>query len=153
MGKVYLAIDLGAGSGRVMAAVFDGKKLSLEEVSRWESRPVKIGGSFHWDVDAIFASILGGLRAAKARYGDSIVSLGIDTWGVDYGFLDASDRLVSMPYIYRDSRTEGMEEEVFAKIPRGEIYARTGIQFMFSTRYSSSRPTRARVLSSVRRLF
>lgn len=131
MGKVYLAIDLGAGSGRVMAAVFDGKKLSLEEVSRWESRPVKIGGSFHWDVDAIFASILGGLRAAKARYGDSIVSLGIDTWGVDYGLLDASDRLVSMPYIYRDSRTEGMEEEVFAKIPRGEIYARTGIQFMF----------------------
>ena len=57
MGKTYLAIDLGAGSGRVIAAAFDGKKLSLEEVSRWESRPVKIGGSFHWDVDAIFSSI------------------------------------------------------------------------------------------------
>ena len=150
MGKVYLAIDLGAGSGRVMAAVFDGKKLSLEEVSRWESRPVKIGGSFHWDVDAIFASILGGLRAAKARYGDSIVSLGIDTWGVDYGLLDASDRLVSMPYIYRDSRTEGMEEEVFpgVKYTRAPEYSSC-----FSTRYSSSRPTRARALSSVRRLF
>ena len=74
MGKTYLAIDLGAGSGRVIAAAFDGKKLSLEEVSRWESRPVKIGGSFHWDVDAIFSSILGGLRAAKAKYGNSIVS-------------------------------------------------------------------------------
>ena len=131
MSKVYLAIDLGAGSGRVMAAAFDGKKLSLEEVSRWESRPVKIGASFHWDVEAIFSSILGGLRAAKARYGNSIESIGIDKWGVDYGLLDASDRLVGMPYIYRDSRTEGMQEEVFAKIPKGEIYARTGIQFMF----------------------
>ena len=131
MKKVYLAVDLGAGSGRVMAAAYDGKKLSLEEVARWSSNPVKIGNSYHWDINAIFSSILEGLRKAKALFGDSIVSIGIDTWGVDYGLLDSSDKFISMPYIYRDSRTEGIDAEVFSKIPKADIYASTGIQFMF----------------------
>lgn len=129
--KVFLAIDLGAGSGRVMAAVFDGKTISLDEVARWASAPIKNGNSYHWDVKDIFNSILNGLRSAKAKYGNAIVSLGIDTWGVDYGFLDASDKLIANPFIYRDSRTDGMQEEVFAKISKEEIYSRTGIQFMF----------------------
>lgn len=129
--KVFLAADLGAGSGRIIAAVYDGKKIALEEVSRWASEPVKIGGSFHWEVNNIFNSIIGGLRKAKSIYGGSIVSLGIDTWGVDYGLLDKSGNLLNLPYIYRDSRTDGMMDAVFAKISKSEIYAKTGIQFMF----------------------
>ena len=115
--KVFLAVDLGAGSGRIMAAVFDGAKVSLEEVSRWGSEPVKIGGSFHWEVNGIFDNIVAGLRKAKSVYGGAIVSLGIDTWGVDYGLLDKSDKLLNLPYIYRDSRTDNMMESVFAKVP------------------------------------
>lgn len=129
--KVFLAVDLGAGSGRIMAAVFDGAKVSLEEVSRWGSEPVKIGGSFHWEVNGIFDNIVAGLRKAKSVYGGAIVSLGIDTWGVDYGLLDKSDKLLNLPYIYRDSRTDNMMESVFAKVPKSEIYAKSGIQFMF----------------------
>lgn len=132
MKKVFLAVDLGAGSGRIMAAVFDGKTIALEEVSRWASEPVKAAdGSFHWEVNNIFANIVEGLRKAKSVYGDAIVSLGIDTWGVDYGLLDKSDKLLNLPYIYRDSRTDGMMDKVFAKISKAEIYAKTGIQFMF----------------------
>lgn len=129
--KVYLAIDLGAGSGRIMASVFDGTKISLEEVARWASEPVKINNSFHWDINAIFNSILSGLRAAKSKFGNSIISIGIDTWGVDYALLNKADNLISMPYIYRDSRTDGVQDFVFSKISKNEIYSRTGIQFMF----------------------
>ncbi|MBP3358712.1 MAG: rhamnulokinase, partial [Opitutales bacterium] len=103
--KVYLAVDLGAGSGRLMAAVFDSKTIQLEEVSRWASAPVKVGNSYHWDVQAIFNEIVSAVKKARSIYGDAIVSLGIDTWGVDYGLLDESDNLLNMPYIYRDSRT------------------------------------------------
>lgn len=130
-GKVFLAVDLGAGSGRIMAAIFDGGKLSLEEVSRWASSPVKVGNSSHWEVNDIFSNIVAGLRKAREMYGSAIVSLGIDTWGVDYGLLDESDRLLNLPYIYRDSRTDGMMDAVFAKISKEQIYAKTGIQFMF----------------------
>lgn len=129
--KIYLAVDLGAGSGRLMAARFDSKTIKLEEVSRWASAPVKIGNSFHWDVDAIFREIVSAVKKARSLYGDAIVSLGIDTWGVDYGLLDESDKLLNMPYIYRDSRTDGMMDSVFAKISKKEIYSQTGIQFMF----------------------
>ena len=129
--KVYLAVDLGAGSGRLMAAVFDSKTIQLEEVSRWASEPVKVGNSYHWDVQAIFNEIVSAVKKARSIYGDAIVSLGIDTWGVDYGLLDESDNLLNMPYIYRDSRTDGMMDSVFAKISKKDIYAQTGIQFMF----------------------
>jgi len=131
MNKVFLAVDLGAGSGRVMAGIYDGKSIELEEVSRWSSEPVQIGSSYHWEVNKIFDNILNGLRTAKAKYGDSIVSLGIDTWGVDYGLLDADDKLINLPYIYRDSRTDGMMDKVFEKVSKDEIYKTTGIQFMF----------------------
>lgn len=129
--KVYLAVDLGAGSGRLMAARFDSKTVKLEEVSRWASAPVKVGASYHWDAKAIFGEIVSAVKKARSLYGDAIVSLGIDTWGVDYGLLDASDNLMNMPYIYRDSRTDGMMDKVFAKISKQEIYSLTGIQFMF----------------------
>lgn len=92
---------------------------------------MKIGNSFHWDVEAIFGEIVSAVKKARSLYGDAIVSLGIDTWGVDYGLLDESDKLLNMPYIYRDSRTDGMMDSVFAKISKKEIYSQTGIQFMF----------------------
>ena len=120
--KVYLAADLGAGSGRVMAAKFDGEKLELEEVSRWASEPVKIGNSYHWDVRGIFNSIKDGVAKSRSKYGDSIESLGIDSWAVDYGLLDANDELINDPFIYRDSRTDGMMEEVFKKVSKEEFY-------------------------------
>jgi len=129
--KVFLAVDLGAGSGRVMAAIFDGKTLALEEVSRWASAPVKVGDSHHWEVNDILKNIIEGVKKARAIYGGAVVSMGIDTWGVDYGLLDSSDKLLNLPYIYRDSRTEGMMDAVFAKVQKSEIYAKTGIQFMF----------------------
>ncbi len=129
--KTYLAVDLGAGSGRVMAARYNGKSIALEEVARWNSAPVKVGDSFHWDAPAIFNDIVCGVRKARSLYGDEIVSLGIDTWGVDYGLLGGDGKLLNLPYIYRDARTGGMMEKVFEKVPKDEIYALTGIQFMF----------------------
>ena len=122
---------MGAGSGRLMAGIYDSKKIELAEVSRWASAPVKIGDSYHWDAEAIFNEIVPAVKKARALYGDKIVSLGIDTWGVDYGLLDASDKLLNKPYIYRDSRTDGMMDSVFGKISKKEIYSLTGIQFMF----------------------
>ena len=116
--KVYLAVDLGAGSGRLMAGRFDSKTIKLEEVSRWASAPVKIGNSFHWDVEAIFGEIVSAVKKARSLYGDAIVSLGIDTWGVDYGLLDESDKLLNMPYIYRDSRTRSEEHTSELQSPR-----------------------------------
>lgn len=129
--KVFLAVDLGAGSGRVMAAAFDGVKISLEEVSRWASAPIKIGNSLHWDTDAIFGEIVGGIKKARAIFGNAIESVGIDSWAVDYGLLDSGGNLLNKPFIYRDARTAGMMEKVFAKIPKPDIYSKTGIQFLF----------------------
>ena len=91
--KVYLAVDLGAGSGRLMAARFDSKTITLEEVSRWASAPVKVGASYHWDAKAIFGEIVSAVKKARSLYGDSIVSLGIDTWGVDYVLLRGDEEV------------------------------------------------------------
>ncbi len=129
--KVFLAIDLGAGSGRLIAAVFDGKTLNLEEISRWVSEPTAIGASMHWDVFQMFAEIKKAIGHAYAKYGKAIVSLAVDTWGVDYGLLDKSDALINLPYIYRDARTNGAMDELFKKVSKEHIYAQTGIQFMF----------------------
>lgn len=129
--KVFLAADLGAGSGRVMAAEFDGSRIELCEVSRWASEPVKEGDSFHWDIRAIFNEIKNGAKKAREKYGDNIVSLGIDSWAVDYGLLDAQDKLIGNPYIYRDARTNGAMDAVFNLIPKEKIYELTGIQFLF----------------------
>ncbi len=129
--KVYLAVDLGAGSGRVMAGIYDGKTIQLEEVTRWASEPVKVGDSYHWDVNQLYKYIVDGVKKAKGVYGDAIVSLGIDTWGVDYGLLDDKGEILNLPYIYRDSRTDGMMDSVFKLVPKADIYRETGIQFMF----------------------
>lgn len=129
--KVYLAVDLGAGSGRVLAGEFDGNRIELHELNRFDNTPVELPSGWHWNTPQLFLNILEGLKKAAVKYGESTVSIGIDTWGVDYGLLDQDGRLLGLPYQYRDSRTNGIMEKTYAKVPKQEIYAGTGIQFMF----------------------
>jgi rhamnulokinase len=130
------AVDLGAASGRVVLAEYDGERLSLREASRFETplgRDAESGLEC-WDLDAIEARVLAGLRAATSLA--PVQSVGVDTWGVDYVLLDERLRRVGPAVSYRDRRTTGMMEEVFARIPPEEIYRRTGIQFQtFNTLY------------------
>src|SRR3974377_1784032 len=99
--RVYLALDLGAESGRVGAGAFDGGKLELSEIHRFPNAPVRILGTLYWDVLSLFTEIKRGLSIAAKKEGPSLVSLGVDTWGVDYGLLDARGRLLSNPCHYR----------------------------------------------------
>jgi rhamnulokinase len=125
----YLAFDLGAESGRAIIGRLEGERLSLEEVHRFPNGPVRLHGHLHWDVLHMWSEILHGLRLAVRSVG-GLSSLGVDTWGVDFGLLDAAGELVGNPYHYRDSRTDGMMEAAFERVPRAEIYRQTGIQFM-----------------------
>ena len=129
--KVYLAVDLGAGSGRVLAGEFDGKRIELHELNRFENTPVELPSGWHWNITSLYQNILQGLKKAAETYGDSVISIGIDTWGVDYGLFDSDGRLLGLPYQYRDSRTDEMMEVAYNKVPQKEIYERTGIQSMF----------------------
>ncbi|HZR20596.1 MAG TPA: rhamnulokinase family protein [Verrucomicrobiae bacterium] len=128
--KVYLAIDLGAESGRVMAGLWNGRKLRLEQVHRFPNGPIEIADSLRWDVLRIWSEIQDGLGLARKRFGASIISVGADTWGVDYVLLDRRGELLGQPFHYRDRRTNGVMERAFRKVPRGEIFAQTGLQFM-----------------------
>ncbi|MFZ4683065.1 MAG: rhamnulokinase [Terrimicrobiaceae bacterium] len=127
----HLAIDLGAGSGRVMAGHFDGKKLRIEEINRFANDGVRLPTGWHWNLLQLFTDIKRGLAEARKRHGGSLVSLAVDTWGVDYGLIDQHGRLLGAPWMYRDSRTDGMMDEAAKILPREDIYGRTGIQFMF----------------------
>jgi rhamnulokinase len=128
--KVYLAVDLGASSGRVLAGLFDGHDLDLEEVHRFANGPVSVNGRLYWRTFELWANILVGLREAARRYGDAVVSVGVDTWGVDFGLLDPHGELLGAPVAYRDARTQGAFDRAFAVVPREEIFAETGLQFM-----------------------
>jgi rhamnulokinase len=122
------AVDLGAESGRLLVGTFDGDHLSVEDVHRFPNVPVMLAGTLHWDFLRLFGDVTAGLRRAGA--GGPVASVGVDSWGVDFGLLDARGRLLANPVHYRDARTEGMEAAVFGVVPRAEIYATTGIQFM-----------------------
>ena len=131
MTQNYLALDLGASGGRAIIGRFDGERLALEEAHRFANGPITLprpgGASLHWDVLDLFAQIK--LGVAKAAAG-GLVSLGLDTWGVDFALLDDRGELLGNPYHYRDGRTDGMMDEAFRRVPRPEIFASTGIQFM-----------------------
>ena len=129
--RVCLAADLGANSGRVLAGIYDGRLLELRELVRFPNDPVKSADGWHWNLEALFAHIKTGLAQAARQFGPALVSVGVDTWGVDYALLDADGNLLGPPFQYRDARTHGMEEEAFRRMPASEIYRRTGIQFMF----------------------
>ena len=125
----YLAIDLGAESGRVMRGAFDDERLTLSEVHRFGNGPVRLPDGLHWDVLRLWNEIKDGI-GRTAQQDQPPVSLGLDTWGVDFALLDRNGALLSNPYHYRDDRTDGMIEEAFKRMPREQIFDWTGIQFM-----------------------
>ncbi len=129
--KTYLAVDFGAESGRVIAGNFDGEKLSLEPVNAFPNGPLELANSMHWNTLYLYSEVLKGIHSASAKYGSSIQSVGVDTWGVDYGFIDASGHLTGVPYHYRDSRTDNMISKTHAIVPDAELFSRTGIQSNF----------------------
>ena len=108
MPRIYLAIDLGAESGRVVAGLWNGKTIRLEEIHRFPNGPVYLGDSLRWDVVRLWAEIQNGLALAGKKYGKGIVSVGADTWGVDYVLLTCCDEMLGQPYAYRDARTHGI---------------------------------------------
>jgi rhamnulokinase len=120
-----VAVDLGAESGRVVVADFDGDRILLDEVRRFPNVPVQLAGSLEWDAARLREDVLAGLGAAG-----EFQSVAIDTWGVDFGLLGRSGNLLGNPGHYRDERTRGMIELASARVPRQEIYRRTGIQFL-----------------------
>lgn len=128
--QVYLGIDLGAESGRVMAGRWDGATMRLEELHRFANGPVEIAGTLRWDVLRLWAEIETGLTRAAARFGGEIVSIGVDTWGLDYVLLSRSGEMLGLPWHYRDPRTSGVMEAACARFGRAEIFAASGVQFM-----------------------
>lgn len=127
MKNTYLAIDFGGGSGRIMAGSIVDGKLEIEEVHRFGNRQIKLGNHLYWDFLSLFQDMKNGLKLA-AQKGYNVKSIGIDTWGVDFGLIDNDGNLLGNPVCYRDSRTEGLPEEFFSKVDRKEHYAETGTQ-------------------------
>lgn len=125
----YIAADFGAGSGRVIVGTISDGNVELEEVHRFPNRQICLGDTLYWDFPALFGELKTGLKKAFAKY-DGIVSIGVDTWGVDFGLLDSRGRLLSNPVCYRDKRTNGILKKVFEAIPQEELYSLTGNQFM-----------------------
>lgn len=126
----FLAIDLGAESGRAMLGAFDGERLALDEVHRFANTPLRLPTGLHWNALGLLAETQAGLGRAVAQHGASLLSMGIDAWGVDFALLDKTGALLGNPYHYRDSRTDGMLAEAAAHMPLADIFAQTGIQFM-----------------------
>lgn len=130
MTKYYLAVDLGASSGRTIVGTLNDGTLTLKEMNRFWNGPTEVRGTLLWDFVHLFRNIKEGIALAKKEFGDGLVSMGIDTWGVDFGLFDADGNLLRNPVNYRDGRTVGMFEKVFEKVPKEEVFAQTGIQFM-----------------------
>ena len=126
----YIAVDLGASSGRHLAGLFDGTRLTIEELYRFENGPTALGGRLYWDLLQLWQHVQNGLHAAQAKHGDRIASTAVDTWGVDFALLARGDELLGNPVCYRDSRTDGILDRAFKIVPREEIFAHTGLQFM-----------------------
>ncbi len=124
----YLALDLGAESGRAIVGSLADGKLVLTETYRFPNGPVNILGGLYWDVLRLWEEIKNGITDSAAKH--PLVSLGLDTWGVDFALLDKDGRLLGNPCHYRDTRTDGMLEAAFSRVPRKDIFAQTGIQFM-----------------------
>lgn len=128
MTKRVLAFDFGASSGRAIIGCFDGDKITLEEVHRFSNDPVSVGGTVYWDVLRLFYEIKQGI--IKAKIAGGFDSIGIDTWGVDFGLIDSEGKLMENPVHYRDTRTAGLVDEAFKTMPKEKLYGITGIQFM-----------------------
>lgn len=138
----FLAFDCGATSGRAMLATFADGSFSIEEVYRFPNQPLEVGGKFYWDVFAVYDHFLKCLRELSSR-GIKLDSIGIDTWGVDFGLVASDGTVLGLPRSYRDPYTSGIPAEVFSKLPLEELYSRTGIQIMdFNTIFQLYAQTR-----------
>ena len=132
----FAAVDLGASSGRVMTAAFGRDGVALREVHRFPNRPVRIGGTLHWDVLALWAGVQDGLRIAAAACDGPLAGIGVDSWAIDYGLLDDDGALIGNPVHYRDARTDGVAASIESTVPAAELYAVTGVQQLaFNTIY------------------
>ncbi|MBZ6227353.1 rhamnulokinase [Streptomyces olivaceus] len=146
--KSYAAVDLGASSGRVMVGRVGPERLELTEAHRFTNRPVRTPEGLRWDILSLYAGVLDGLRAAGR-----VDSVGVDSWAVDYGLLDADGALLGNPVHYRDPRTEGVAEEVWDTLPAQELYAATGLQYApFNTLYQLVAARGTAQLAAARRL-
>lgn len=125
----YLALDLGAGSGRAIVGIIKDGKLYLDEIHRFVNRPVKLGDTLYWNFLSLFDNIKQGINIAVKK-GYNLKGIAVDTWGVDFGLLDKKGNLLSNPVCYRDSRTAGMAQAVSSYISKEQMYALTGIQQM-----------------------
>jgi rhamnulokinase len=131
----YLALDLGAESGRGLLGQFDGERLTLDEVHRFPNGPVRMLRTLHWDLPRLFDEIKTALRRVAAT-NRALDGVGVDTWGVDFGLIGRNETLLGNPVHYRDARTEGMLEAAFQRVGRERIYEITGLQFLqFNTLY------------------
>ncbi|UKA70454.1 rhamnulokinase [Arthrobacter sp. FW306-06-A] len=137
--SVFAAVDIGASSGRVMLGRVSPEGVALETVHRFPSGVVERDGGLRWDFDGLFAEVIEGLRAAAtvaAVQGETIASIGIDTWAVDYGLVDAAGKLVAQPFSYRDDRSRAAVQTVHATLDPARLYQTTGLQFLqFNTIY------------------
>nr|WP_248297267.1 FGGY family carbohydrate kinase [Streptomyces sp. S1D4-11] len=146
--KSFAAVDLGASSGRVMVGRVGPEALELTEAHRFPNRPVRVPEGLRWDILSLYAGVLDGLRAAG-----QVDSVGIDSWAVDYGLLDADGALLGNPVHYRDARTEGVAEKVWATVPAAELYATTGLQYApFNTLYQLTAARSTAQLEAAERL-
>jgi len=143
MPEHFLAFDLGAESGRAISGRLRSGVLDLSEVARFANDPIREDGSLHWDVAGLWRN----MQRALERLGEDsrrLASIGVDAWGCDYGLIGGRGELLGNPYHYRDVRTDGVMESVFARVPRGRIYDITGIQFLsFNTLYQLAAAARA----------
>lgn len=133
--KVRIAVDLGASSGRVITGIVSEGKLTLTEIHRFANPPVELPSGLYWNILGLFHEIMIGLKKSVDLHGESIASIGIDTWGCDFGLFDSTGELIAPPHQYRDPRFEGMAEKMHALIPEVEVFGRTGIKTNF---YNSS---------------
>lgn len=128
--KRLLAFDIGASSGRAIVGTLNDNLLTLDEIYRFPNGGIKKNDSFIWNITGIYIEILNGLKEYVHKYGNHVDGIGIDTWGVDFVLLDKNDEPIGPCYHYRDSRTRGMLDFMYEKIPKEEIFIQTGIQFM-----------------------
>ncbi|MHC4619531.1 MAG: rhamnulokinase [Planctomycetota bacterium] len=134
--KKYIAVDLGAESGRVMLGSASKHKLVLQEIHRFTNSPLEEHGSLRWDFNGLFSEVKVGIRKAVKAAGSQVWGIGVDSWGVDFGLLDVDGRLIENPCHYRDPRTNGVREKAFELMPKRQVYEHTGLQFLqFNTVY------------------
>lgn len=126
----FLAIDIGASSGRVLLGQWDGHRFNIDEMHRFANGSTAVRGRLHWDILALWAEIKQGLASYVNQVGAPLAAIGIDTWGVDYGLLDEAGNLLGNPVMYRDARTDGVPDKLFEIVPWADVFSQTGIQFM-----------------------